>query len=449
VLVLRNAVLVPGDGHTVREGVSVVLDGERIVDVTDRGYTGGPRDDVIDLAGRLLVPGAINPHAHVTAIGPRFASGAPAAGGDQVLANLDRQLRAGTTTVLNLDGFNVPGEIEPIWRRHPVNLRMATIHFDQSVRAARAIDGTGLTSTHEAMTVDRMLSSGAVAIGEVGAGHTLAGDGVDYLYIPRAVERETGVRLEPRQATRLKYAVLGRRAHVEAFDVSAVQLTLTALGLADRLTPEKARELIHTCVLPPFQVALDGIVESARLAVHHGVPTSVHTSAPSEEAVSAAASIAGPLLVSGHTNHATFIEAEAIDVARRLKRQGAWIEVSTLDAFGARRLAGSPSLMYALLRTGLVDFVSTDYAGGHWDDVYLGLAHAVADGVLSLPAAVAMASRNVTRAFPRLAPDRGEIAVGRIADLAVCRDQLDRVDLVFVSGKLVCEGGLVRHREGW
>ncbi len=330
-------------------------------------------------------------------------------------------------------------------RAHPINLRAATIHFPLSVQAARQADGSGLSPEHEAMTVEQMLRAGAVAIGEVGGGHTLAGGGQDYMYIPMAIERETGVRLTPHQAAEIKYAVLGRRVQVQAYDRNRVEDELAAAGLAGRITPERTREIIHACVLPSFETALEALREAGRLAARHGVPTVVHTSAPSEQAIDDAAEVAGSFLISGHTNHGTFTVEESLACARRLRAKGACIEVSTLDAFGLRRLVPQPDNMYALLRHDLVDFVTTDYAGGNWDNPYTGVAHAVADGVLPIPKAVALVSRNVARAYPALAPDRGEIAPGKAADLVVCRDGLDQVDLVFVNGRLVCEGGTVRR----
>lgn len=444
-LILTNGTIVTGDGDTVTHGGTVVVDGDRIVDVRAGSLAGGPGDQVIDLAGRLLVPGAINSHSHGVTTAPLYASAAPPLAFEQVLENLDRQLRGGTTTLQSVDGFNLPEEIEQSRRAHPMNIGAGTTHYPLAFEAARQADGSGLTPAHERMTVEQMLSWGATGVLEVGAGHTLAGGGQDYLYIPNAIEAETGVRLVPTQAAALKYAVLGRRVQVDAYDRERVEQTLREIGLEGKITPERARDVIHSTVLPSFAKALEGIREAARIAVAHNVPTMMHNSAPSEEAMYDAADIAGPLLICGHTNHTTFNAEESIASARNLKAKGAIIEISVLDAFGAKRSVQTPENMYGLLERNLVDIAATDYAGGYWDNLYFGMGHAVEDGVVSLPRAVAMCTREVTRAFPRLAPERGEIAPGMIADLAVCRGRLDRVDLVFISGKLVCEDGEVRR----
>jgi imidazolonepropionase-like amidohydrolase len=261
-----------------------------------------------------------------------------------------------------------------------------------------------------------------------------------------AVEAATGVRLEWHHATALKYAVLGRRVQVEAFDREQVAAVLEETGLSDHFSPEQARDLIHETVLPSYEVALEGLLEGARLAAKHQVPVMIHTSAPSDTASYEAAEIAGNLLVGGHTNHSTFTLEESLACARRLREIGALVEVCTLNDFTGAR--ANPENMYALLEHDLVDLAATDYAAGYWDNLYVGLGHAVVAGVVSLPKAVALATTRVTAAYPRLAPERGEIAAGRIADLVVCRDRLDQVDMVFINGEMVCENGEVRREPG-
>src|SRR5579864_5352161 len=166
-LVLRNATVVTGDGATVISDGAVVVEGARIVEVRSGSHsrTGGG-DTVMDLGGRLIVPGAINSHAHGSVACPLFASGAPPLPFERVLANLDYHLLGGTTTLLNLDGFNLPEEVDRSVRAHPINLRSATIHFPLSFQAANEADGKGLAPAHLAMSVETMLAHGAVAIGK-------------------------------------------------------------------------------------------------------------------------------------------------------------------------------------------------------------------------------------------------------------------------------------------
>jgi cytosine/adenosine deaminase-related metal-dependent hydrolase len=442
-LFLTNATIVTGDGQTVIDNGTVVVEDGRIVDVREGTISGEAGHEHHDLGGRLLVPGAINSHSHGGVPSPLYASAAPPLPLEKCLENLDKHLRGGTTTTLSVDGFNLPQEIEAANNAHPINLKAGTTHFQLAFDAAHQADGSGLTPAHEQMTVEQMLEWGAVSISECGAGHTLAGGGVDYLYIPMAVEKATGVKPEHHQSTALKYAVLGRRVQADAYDRDKVAEALAEIGISDKMTPEQARDLIHETVLPSYETALNGLREGARLGAKHQMPVMIHTSATSDDVSYDAAEIAGGFLIGGHTNHSTFLKDESVACARRLRELGALVEVCTLaDFLGARP---DPTNMYALLELDLVDIAATDYAAGLWDNVYVGLGHAVRAGVVTLPKAVALTTTNVTRAYPKLAPERGLIAPGMIADLVVCGDGLDKAELVFVNGQLVCEHGQVRR----
>src|SRR6185369_15844834 len=101
-LILNNGLVVNGDGRTAPFSGSVVIENDRIAAVGPGDYTGGPTDVVIDLRGGLVMPGAIDAHAHAVAPGPRFASGTPGVSLAESLGNLRRHLTQGHTTVVDL-----------------------------------------------------------------------------------------------------------------------------------------------------------------------------------------------------------------------------------------------------------------------------------------------------------------------------------------------------------
>ena len=112
------------------------------------------------------------------------------------------------------------------------------------------------------------------------------------------------------------------------------------------------------------------------------------------------------------------------------------------DSFGGRRFFSSLDLHLALLRAGVVDMVSTDYCGGFWDSMLQVLEACVAAGAVTLPQAVALVTGNVASILPQLAPNRGFIAVGKVADLVISGpNQLSQVDIVIVQGKIVLHHG--------
>lgn len=156
----------------------------------------------------------------------------------------------------------------------------------------------------------------------------------------------------------------------------------------------------------------------------------------------AAVARTGVPLIAGHSNHSSFELREALRHAERLKELGATVDVSTLDTFGARRLTSGPDLLFALFEAGLVDTISTDYAGGFHDPILLAIDRAVAAGVVTLPAAIAMATGNVADAIPGVAPRRGRAAPGMIADLVLTDPaDLPRVRTVIIGGRTVVRDG--------
>lgn len=146
--------------------------------------------------------------------------------------------------------------------------------------------------------------------------------------------------------------------------------------------------------------------------------------------------------IAGHSNFYYQSAEQAIEVARYVKSQGGWVDMMGGDSFGGRRFFSSLDLHLALLRAGVVDMVSTDYCGGFWDSMLQVLEACVAAGAVTLPQAVALVTGNVASILPQLAPNRGFIAVGKVADLVISGpNQLSQVDIVIVQGKIVLHHG--------
>lgn len=444
-LVLKDAKVVTGDGKTMLERASVLVDHGRIVDVLQGALAQSILDQaqrVVDCSGKLVMPGIINHHTHGSHYGPIWPSASPTPTEDKILEYSNRHLLAGTTTILNVCGFATVEDVNAATASHPLQVKSATSYTPANILAANTVDGKGFSARHRGITVEQQLKAGAVAIGEIGGGMTLAGGGQEYHFIPIAVKEAVGKTIEPNQARKLKEAALGRFADPADFDAKAMAKALQETGLANDLTVEKAKEIIVNTVMPCLGPALDGFDEAVDEAKKHKTRAIFHNAPQSMRRLIKVAEKGGDLVVAAHSNHSNFFTDEAIANARALRERGAIIDVATLDAWGAKRLDVDPELFYEFYSQGLVDMVSTDFAGGYFDPVIVGVEQAFRAGAATLPAIIATATSNVVGFFPGLAPERGLIAREKIADLVVTDPTyLSKVQHVLIGGNFVVEDG--------
>jgi imidazolonepropionase-like amidohydrolase len=106
---LTNARLFDATGAAVRPGAGVLLADGVIARVGGAGDGIPPGADVIDLAGRTLLPGLIDAHAHVFTDPPAPAAGAeplwPAVTTHLLAAGLRESLRMGVTTLRDVGSY--------------------------------------------------------------------------------------------------------------------------------------------------------------------------------------------------------------------------------------------------------------------------------------------------------------------------------------------------------
>ena len=426
-----NGSVVTGDGTSLLEKTSVIIEDGFISSVPEVQYIAynAAADRIINAKDGLIIPGLINIHTHGVSFGPFLPYAWKEMSKERIQFNLDTHLLQGTTTVLNADGFVLPYEIEAINKIHPINVRMSTLHTPKNLRAAELVGGYGLKERHRKFTAEEALTLGAVAIGEVGAPATAYGTAEKSAKI--------GKQITAQQALALDNAVLkGSEAQIRK--------VLIEMGL-DEMPIEEARRLVHETSVITVEACCDAIRETVSYVRKLKIPTLVHTAKETLAAILHSARELGSGLIALHVNTGSTVE-ETINVARELKRTGALVEIISLDSFGAKQLAATPEQTFALLKEGLVDVISTDFIGGYHDPILLVLQKALEEKLITLPKAIHLATAAPAKAVPRVAPNRGLIEPGRIADLCVIeRDDISKVRYVLISGRIVVEEGrLVR-----
>jgi len=439
-LLIKNGAVVVGDGRQVLEPAHILVENGKIAEVC-RGDIHVPEEfrQVLDAEGKMVLPGIINHHTHGCTLGPLFPSAARPLDENKARDNLLRHLSQGTTTLFDVSGFSVFSDIES-FKNIPVDIKLTTAHTQANIKAALAVDGSGLTQRHKETSMEQMLARGAVAIGEIGGGHTLGGGGQDYLYIPRAIKKATGVTISTADARRLKFAVLGRYIEHESFDCGQTQKVLSGTGLSGKIDIEEIRKLVEKSVMPSMKPALEGFHEAAKGALKYRKPVIFHNSAPSVKTIydilkKYANSIK---IIAAHSNHDTFLPQELLQWAKKLKDAGAVIDIATFDitSWSREHTGGSEEYFDTMAQSGLADIISTDYNGGFWDSILTGIKRMIDKGYSDLPRAVAMATGRVADIFGLTS--KGYIQKGKDADIIIIdKHDISRVECVIAGGKIV------------
>jgi len=421
-----DAVVLDGTGAPPRPECSVLIEDHLIEAVVDRHAPYYDRADVvIDARGGFVLPGVVNHHVHGLTRGPLMIVGEPPLTDARVRANLDRLLAEGVTTALNVDGFPTVEDAVAASRLHPVAVKVTTLHTPTHLEWATSgpFPFGGVRERHR-WTLEEMLAAGAPAVGEAGPG--VDAHWADYTLIPEAVAARGG-RAGMEQARELRRAAArGDRAGVGAL--------LPGVGLPEGDAGWLLE--VHERTVAWRALAQRSLEEAVAAARERSVPMVLHHTPGTFDVVCEAAAGATAPVVAGHSNFQIHEPEDAVRRAREVRRRGALVDIMSGDAFGAREFHPTPDVTFALLAAGVVDLISTDYAGGFWDRMLLVVERAAQAGVTTLQDGVRMLTSGPAEAIPGLAPRRGRIAPGLVADLAVTAPgQLSEVREVLVSGQ--------------
>jgi len=430
---IQNANIVIPHRDLILKQSSIIVENGLIIKIAEGvRYSYDPSsNNIIDARGGFLIPGIINHHAHGVSLGPLFSAGNPAPPTELIISNLNKHLLHGTTTLLNEDGFATIEETEIMNKLHPIKIKAATSHTPFNIEASEITDGTGLNEFHKKLTVKEML----------------------YNLLPRTIESKTGKRINPADAEKLMWAVLGRYIDKSVTNREKVGKVVNKIGLKGLLSIDEAIDIILKDVYAPVETGREGIREAADLAIEYNMPIVIHNAAGCKEAVFAAAEKLGSRLIAAHSSHPSFTMNEIEDNIKRLRNCGAFIDICNGDYFGAKNLCPPEylNIAYELLEKGLVDLISTDFMAGNWDPIILFIEEAVNKKKITLTKALAMTSCNVAKAIPKLATNTGFIEEGKAADLVVLDpDTISKVKHVLIDGiPVVMNGEIKAPKANW
>jgi imidazolonepropionase-like amidohydrolase len=424
-----DATLIDGTGAPAREHVTVVIEDHLVTDVIPRRAPYYDRAErILDARSGFVLPGIVNHHVHGLTRGPLMIVGEPPLSDERVRSNLDRLLTQGVTTALNVDGFATVEEAVASSRFHPLNVKVSTLHTPTHLKWATEgpFPFGGVQEKHR-WTVEKMLERGAPAIGEAGPG--VDAHWSDYTLIPETLAARYGAQVTMEEARELRLAAEGN-------DRERVGELLTGHGIGAGETD--AFFELYEATVEWRRLAQESLEEAIDAAKDFDDPLVLHHTPGTFEVVAGAAEELGPRVIAGHSNFQIHDPDAAARRAKALREKGAWIDVMSGDAFSTREFHPTPDVTFRLLADGLVDLISTDYAGGFWDPMLLVVEKAYEAGAMKLEEGVRMMTSAPADAIPRLAPDRGRIVPGAVADVVVTQPgRLSDVCAVFVSGRRV------------
>jgi imidazolonepropionase-like amidohydrolase len=450
-----NANIVTGDGKTILENRSVAIEGELIESIRNNPC---PLADnasrIVDAAGGLVIPGLIDTHDHCITTGPFPCDVAhPGLPKDRVIWRLNKYLLEGVTTVVNQDGFSTMEEVAEARNLTPIQVQTYSLHMPIHLKKARALSCGGLKEEHYGTTIEEMIDKGALGIGEVGAfGIPLPKQGqmpdIRYLYglfIPLMVHNETGHVLTHEDGMFLGQALFAQPPDEKALSALMEKLDVTA-------AKDKLKEFTE-CSVENAQLTIEANQEAAAYAGKLGMPLDFHSSPQTKEQVIEFAQELKGLFRAGHSDY-LFRPSEAIEVAKAVKQAGGWTDIMCGNLFRSKETGTQPNrknhvTSLALLEEGLVDILENDSATRYWGDSMLRvLEYFIDQRVIDLPQAIAMVTKNPTKAIPNIAPNRGEISKGKIADLVVLdRKSISQVNTVLIKGKVVVDEGRITYTQ--
>lgn len=436
---IKDTSLVNGDGSTFKDNVDILIRDGYIEAIRQVISKKGIDGKVIDARRFIALPCLINIHAHgVVENAPMFSSGAPSLSSKRIKQNIDKFIAEGTTHILSLDGFSSPKDIMNATKTSNINMKSGITSYDTAYKAAKIVDGKGISEEFNIKDVLDKVGQYIVCIGEVGSGATLGGGVQDYYYIPKRIKQQTGIKISEHQAHILKQAALGTDLRGEGTDLKKFHQLVDELGLR-QFGKRKVKRLISDSVMPPIKMAKRAIEDAAKLSSRHNLPMIVHTSSVSQDVIYSLPKLNQQLILA-HCNHSSLNTKRGIDFIKKMKKKDAVIDVATFNILSNANYSNNKQLnfLYRLIAENLVDIISTDFGGGSHTPILTIIKKVIEEGITTLADVVKMCTLNPAIVLPKLASSSGIIKQGNPAHvILVEQNNLDKVRYVFYNGEVL------------
>jgi imidazolonepropionase-like amidohydrolase len=265
------------------------------------------------------------------------------------------------------------------------------------------------------------------------------------VHLPVAIRKKTGKAVTPFQARKIQQTILGDVENPPALNQAKVTAVLDEMDLESRHQKEII-EILDKMVAEPHRLCHEVYLESAEIAKKLGIPIIVHYALESMDwLIELARKYArGVNILASHCDSVSFSNIEeSITMTKKLKKLG----IITNATSYMREHVDLTDINVRLFEERLVDTICTDAAGQQDSELYF-IARIVEEKLANLPELIAMATNNVAKYIPNLAPHRGLIQKGKIADLVmVDGEHVSDVEKVVIGGQVVIEDGYHARKE--
>lgn len=441
-ILIKNCDIINGDAKTFIEKSNIFISGNKITEIAQSEISSFGKN-VIDGKGLLAIPGIINSHTHGCSLSPLFSSGSPPLDFIKAKRNATRHLTEGVTSLINVCGMGTFEENTCLINVHPLKIYFTTAQVHSTFEAAKIVDAKGLRQEHYDISAKEMIGKGASAVGEIGSGATLGGGVSEYKLIPEAIEKEIGLLLSFEQIQQIKKTIFNSDYSFNESD-DELKLLMSEFKIISSISTNRIKDIFYSFIIKPVKSALQSFEEAYLIAEENNLPIIFHNSDVSAQKIYEIAKNRknkSIKMIAAHSNHSSLSEQNALFWATKLKEEGVFIDIATINSVLGNNYSSLKNIE-SLLYNNLVDIITTDYMGGAWESALTLIQYLTSRKKIDLLKAVNMATGKVAQIFDNVFGDRGILEAGKCADIVlVDKRNVSQIETIIIDGEIVYNFG--------